>query len=287
MRQTTTPRANPLSSLPSSRAPGGRPPSTARPRSIHWLAWAAAVASIGIAAVWMWAAPADNLITLLQGADVGLALFFAVEFFTRTGWQRSRAAYLKWRWFDFIALVPVTVLGPLAIPLVFWLVLACRAIRLIDRTLGDGFVQRNALVLVGAVEEEISDRVLEKMLARWEHELHDAKFGAAMAQALARNKEAVLRRVFAEQLQDGTFAKIAHFTGLQAALEQEERRLFSAVIEMVGSHEVDEAIRDVVATSLSRTRQQLGTRDWRRNFGAATRIADERPPTASPAASST
>jgi hypothetical protein len=237
-----------------------------RSRPLHWLAWTAALVSVALLAFWKWGTPDAGSVTLLRGIDVGLGLFFAVEFFTRSGWRQSRTAYVKWRWFDFIAIVPVTALGPVAVPAVFWLVFVCRAIRVVDRTLGDGFVQRNALLVVGAVEEEISDRVLEKMLARWEDELDHANFGAALAKALQRNKEAVLQRVYAEQLQEGTFAKIAHFTGLQASLEKEERRLFGAVIEMVASKEVDEAIRDVISSSLRRTREQLGAREWRRKF---------------------
>ncbi|HLE47114.1 MAG TPA: hypothetical protein VI818_02365, partial [Candidatus Thermoplasmatota archaeon] len=201
-----------------------------------------------------------------------LAVFFAAEFFTRTGWQRSRRSYIKWRWFDFIAILPITVLGPIAVPAVFWIVFSCRAIRLVDRALGDGFVQRNTIILLGIVEEELSDRVLEKMLSRWERDLEHADLGTAMSRALARNKPAVLRRVYAEQLQEGAFAKIAHYTGLQSGLEREENRLFSAVIEMVGSKEVDEALRDVLASTLRRTREQLGNREWRRALASSLQI---------------
>jgi|GEM_PF-2320123 len=250
-------------------------PALHRSRTLHWLAWGGALVSIAIAALWMWSAPNANLVTLIQGVDVALALFFAAEFFTRTGWQKSRLTYVKWRWFDFVAIVPITALGPLSVPAVFWIVFVCRAIRLVDRTLGDGFVQSKVIALASIAEEEISDRVLVKMLARWERELETAHFGAAMAQALSRNKEAVLQRVYAEQLQDGTFAKIAHFSGLQSTLEKEERRLFSAVIEMVGSHEVDAAIRDVIASSLRRTRQQLSAQDWRRNLATPLALADD------------
>lgn len=270
MKPTPSAKAKPSTVTPPRLArPSIRPGAPgARSRSLHWLAWAAALVSVAVLVLWKWGPQTLAVPTLVQGADVGLAVFFALEFFTRTGWRRSRTAYLKWRWFDFVALLPVTVLGPFAIAPLIWFVFICRVIRLVDRTLGDGFVQRNVLLFLEAVEEEISDRVLEKMLVRWEGELKGSKFGTATAQALERNKEAVLRRVFDEQLQDGTIAKIAHFTGLQAALEKEERRLFDAVIEMVGSHEVDEAIRDVVASSLRRTREQLGARDWRRRLGA-------------------
>lgn len=243
----------------------GRP----RSRALHWLAWAAALFSVAVLALWKWGPTGLVAPAILQWADVGLAVFFAWEFFTRTGWRQSRTAYLKWRWFDFVAIVPFTVLGPAAVAPVFWIVLVCRTIRLADRSLGDGYVQRNTLLLMGAVEEEISDRILEKMLSRWERELQGAHFGTAMGKALERNREAVLKRIYQEQLQEGTFAKVAHVTGLQATIEKEEARLFAALVEMVGSAEVDEALRDVVASSLRRTREQLGKRDWRSRIGRA------------------
>lgn len=274
MKSTTA--GKPGAAAHSSSLPASQPThlDASRSRALHWLAWATALVSIAVLVLWNWGPGDPRVSTALQWVDVGLAVFFAFEFFTRTGWRRSRTAYLKWRWFDFVALVPATVLGPVAVAPIVWVVLICRIIRLADRTLGDGYVQRNALLLMTAVEEEISDRVLEKMLSRWERELEGAKFGKAAGEALARNRDAVLRRVYHEQLQEGALAKIAHFTGIQGTIEKEEARLFGAVIETVGSPEVDEAIRDVVASSLRRTREQLGTRDWRRRIG---RLAPELP----------
>lgn len=232
---------------------------------------AAALASVLIAIAWKWGEPGPGFAIILQSLDVALAVFFCFELFTRTGFQRRGVSYLQWRWFDYIAILPIIALGSLAVSIAFWPVLICRAIRLADRTFGDRFLQRNALIVVSIVEEEISDRILDKILTRWDVELQRANFGTAMAIALARNKESVLQRVYAEQLQDGTFAKIAHYTGLQATLEKEERRLFGAVIEMVGSPEVDKAIRDVIGASLGRARAHLNDRDWRRRVGAAMR----------------
>lgn len=270
-----------MRSSPRLSPPGSPPPPTTgspiigaagRPRSLHWLAWAAALASLLVAALWMWGPSSPRATAILQAADIGFALFFVAEFFTRTGWRHARLSYLKWRWFDVVAIIPIAAMGPLAVAPLVWTVFVCRCIRLIDRTLGDGFVQRKAIALLGMVEEELSDRVLIKMLTRWERELEHANFGTSMAAALARNKHDVLARVYAEQLQEGAFARLAHLTGLQAALEREEERLFGALIEMVGSKEVDEAIRDVIASSLRRSREQLGAKDWRREISASAPI---------------
>ena len=256
-------------SAPSSPANPEPPLRAVKPRSrfLHWTAWAAALVSVVLLVLWRWGPPEFYSSTLLQRIDIGLAIFFAIELFTRTGWRQSRTTYLKWRWFDFVALVPVTALGPFAVAPVIWIVLVCRVVRLVDRTVGDGFVQRNAIVLLGAVEEEISDKVLEKMMTRWERELKDAKFGQTVARALERNREAVLARIYQEQLQEGVFAKIAHITGIQSTIEREEARLFAAMIEMIGSAEVDAAISDVIASSMRRTREQLGSRDWKSRIG--------------------
>ena len=258
--------APPLQSLPAALASTGR-----RAAWIHWTALAAALVSVLVAVVWKWGEPGSGFAIALQSIDVALAIFFGVELFTRSGFRKNGISYLEWRWFDYIAILPVIALGSLAVSIAFWPVLICRAIRLADRTFGDRFVQRNALMVVSIVEEEISDRILDKILTRWDDELQRANFGTAMSIALARNKEAVLQRVFAEQLQEGAFSKIAHYTGLQATLEKEERRLFGALIEMVGSPEVDKAIRDVIGASLARAREHLNDRDWKRRVGAAMR----------------
>ena len=238
---------------------------------LHWTALAAAMLSILVAVVWKWGEPGSGFAVVLQSIDVGLAVFFSLELFTRSGFRKNGLSYLDWRWFDYIAILPIFALGSLAVSIAFWPVLICRAVRLADRTFGDSFVQRNALLVVSIIEQEISDRILDKIVTGWDEELKRANFGTAMSIALARNKEGVLQRVYAEQLQDGTVAKIAHYTGLQATLEKEERRLLGAVIDMVGSPEVDKAIRDVIGASLGRARAHLDGRDWRRRIGVAMR----------------
>lgn len=266
----------PIPRWPSNYASLQRPPASLNPTSrraawLHWTALVAAFLSIVVAIVWKWGEPGSGVAIILQSMDVALAVFFCFELFTRTGFREKGVSYLQWRWFDYFAIIPVIALGPIVATVAFWPVLICRAIRLADRTFGDLFLQRNALIVVGIVEEEISDRILDKILTRWDAELKRANFGTAMSIALARNQEAVLQRVYAEQLQEGTFAKIAHYTGLQATLEKEERRLFGAVIEMIGSPEVDKAIRDVIGAALARARLSLNEREWRQRVGEALR----------------
>lgn len=277
-------KAPPTASQRSPPVAGGwfQPLAAGRSRSLHWLASAAALVSLATLWLWAWGRPGPVPDAVLQWTDLTLAAFFALELFTRTGWLQSRLTYLKWHWFDFVAILPLTVLGPAAVAPLVWIVLASRLVRLVDRTLGDGYVQRNTLILIGALEEEISDRVLANMLSRWERDLDHARFGSSIARALARNQEAVLRRVFAEQLQDGAFAKVAHFTGLQSGIEREERRLFEALIATLGSPEMDEALRDVLASSLRRGRAQLSTRDWRAKLSAASRMTATSPAAAAP-----
>lgn len=241
-----------------------------RARWLHWLAWAAAVAAIVVLAFAAFGEPGRETAMALGWTDLGLTLAFAVEIFTRSGWRRDGWKYLAWRWFDFIAMVPLVFLFPLRLDSILiwvWIVLVMRLVRLVDRTLGDGFVQRNALALLSAVEEEISDRVLLSIIARIETEIALAKFGEGAANALGRNREAVLNRIYEEQLRDGAFSKIATFTGLRETIERAEEKTFDAIRSIVGSKETDEAIRDVIQTALRRARLQIGAKSWKRRLG--------------------
>lgn len=240
-----------------------------RSRLLHWTAWAAAVVTLAMMLLVVARPVGPGLTPLFLALDAAFAVFFAFEFFTRTGWRQSRAAYLRWRWFDFLAMVPVLAV-PTGFPahaLLFWVVLGCRAIRATDRTLGDGFVQRNLLVVLSVLEEEISDRVILKIIGRIDGELQRGRFGQAAAQAMSQNKDAVLKRIYDEQLKEGAVARFAAITGLKEALEHAERKMFDSIIEVVGSPEMDHAIRDVIGASLERARQEIGTKSSRNRFG--------------------
>jgi len=137
----------------------------------------------------------------------------------------------------------------------------------VDRFLGDGFVRRNILALVEGFEEELTDRVLERIISRIQAEMDRAGFSHGIAQAFVRNKSAVMTRVRAATPREGLVPGLAHIVGLDAALERAEERTYDAIVGIIDSEEVDHAVRDVVNSSFSRMRNELGKKTWRRQVG--------------------
>ena len=239
-----------------------------RNAALHWVAFILSLLSLVLLAIWVFssreAVPNAWIIV-----DIGLGVVFAVEFFTRSGFRWSRAAYLRTRFFDFIAIVPALALvhHGFAIEGVWvWLILVARAVRVVDRLLGDGFIQRTVLALVWAFEEEITDRVIERILARVQADMDRTSFSHGVAQAFVRNKAAVLQRVRAATPTEGLVPSLAQLVGLVAALERAEERTYDAVVEILDSQEVDSAVRDVVNSSFSRMRTELGKKSWRQHL---------------------
>jgi hypothetical protein len=239
-----------------------------RHAALHWGAFILSLLSLVLLAIWVFgsrgAVPTAWIIV-----DIGLGVAFAVEFFTRSGFRWSRAAYLRTRFFDFIAIVPALALvhHGFAIEGVWvWLIMVARFIRAVDRLLGDGFVQRTVLALLEGFEEEITDRVLERILARIQADMDRTSFSHGVAEAFVRNKAAVLQRVRAATPKEGLVPGLAHIVGLDAALERAEERTYDAIVGILNSGEVDRAVRDVVDSSFSRMRSEIGKKSWRKHL---------------------
>ncbi len=236
--------------------------------ALHWAAFALSLLSLVLLAIWVlsaWGAVSSAWIIL----DIVLGVVFAVEFFTRSGFRWNRAGYLRTRFFDFIAIIPALALvhhGFALEGIWVWLILVARAVRAVDRLLGDGFVQHTVLALVWAFEEEITDRVLERILARIQADMDRTSFSHGVAEAFVRNKADVLQRVRAATPTEGLVPGLAHIVGLDAALERAEERTYDAVVGILNSEEVDRAVRDVVDSSFSRIRNEIGKKSWRQHL---------------------
>ena len=246
-----------------------------RNAALHWAAFTLSLLSLVILAIWTFsskgAVPRAWIIV-----DIGLGVIFAIEFFTRSGFRWGRLSYLRTRFFDFIAIVPALVLvhHGFAIEGVWvWLILVARAVRVVDRLLGDGFIQRTALAVAEGFEEEITDRVLGRIIARVQADMDRASFSQGVAEAFVRNKAAVLQRVRAATPRDGLVPGLAHLVGLDKALERTEERTYDAIVEIMNSKEVDRAVRDVVNSSFSRMSIELGKKSWRQHLGLRRRQA--------------
>lgn len=203
-------------------------------------------------------------------ADVGLSIFFVVEFFTRSGFHWDPAGYARSRFFDFIAMVPVLVLvyyGVIFAEAWVWLILIARIVRAVDRVLGDGFIRRNALALLNGIEEEISDRVILRLLDRLQADLERGEFGHVVADSLKRNKQSVLRRIREEHPQRGLGAGLARLVGFDTKLERAEAEIFDSIVDILKSEEVDQSIREALGATFSKLRAEIAVKSWRKNLG--------------------
>ncbi len=242
-----------------------------RPRRnpiLHWVAFVLSLVSLGLAIRFVGAAGPVPYPWLFL--DIALSVFFAFEFFTRSGFRWNPGGYMLSRVFDFVAIVPALVLVHYNVVLVvvwFWIILICRVIRAADRILGDGFVQRNFLALLEGFEEEITDRVMIRIINRIQTDLERGKFGNVIGQALERHKGSMLERIHEEHPQRGLGVGLARLTGLEAAVERAEERTYDAVVEVLESPEVDHVIHDAVESSFAVIQTEIGQKSWKKHLG--------------------
>jgi hypothetical protein len=240
-----------------------------RSKALHWSAFAVSLMSLILLSTWVFSSRGP-LPSAWVWLDVGLGVVFAIEFFTRSGFRWTRLTYLRTHFFDFVAIIPALALvhHGFAIENVWvWIILIARAVRVIDRFLGDGFVSRIIWALIEGFEEEITDRVLEKLIARIQADMDRAGFSHGIAATLADNKASVLQRVRAATPHTGLVPNLAHIVRLDAALERAEESTYDAVVGIVNSDEVDRAVRDAVNSSFSRMRNEIGKKSWRQHLG--------------------
>jgi len=158
---------------------------------LHWIAFAFSLVSFILLSIWVFssrgAVPSTWVIF-----DIVLGVVTAVEIFTRSGFKWGRAGYLETRFFDFVAIIPALALvhHGLALEGVWvWVILVARFARTIDRLVGDGFIRRNIWALIEGFEEEITDRVLQRIVGRILADMDRAHFGHEVAGAFVRNRD--------------------------------------------------------------------------------------------------
>jgi hypothetical protein len=240
---------------------------------IHWFAFTLSLISLILLSVWVFSSRGPVPIAWVL-FDIGLGIFTVVEFLTRSGFRWNRGAYLRSHFFDFVAIIPALALvnhGFVIESVWVWIILVSRLTRTTDRLLGDGFVQRNIWELVEGFEEEITDRVLQRIITRIQADMDRAKFSHGVAETFVKNKSAVLQRVRAATPHDGFIPSLAHIVGLDKALERTEERAYDAVVQIIDSEEVDHAVRDVVNSLFSRMTIELGEKSWRQHLGIRSR----------------
>jgi hypothetical protein len=237
--------------------------------ALHWGAFALSVISLALLVGWV-TSSRGHVASVWIWLEIGVTVFFGLEFATRSGFRWDRAGYVRRRFFEFVAIVPVLAMvnhGFWGENYWVWLVLVLRIFRVIDRLLGDGFVRRNVLALVEGFEEEITDRVLERIVERLQADMDRAGFSHQIAEVARNNRDAVLARVRKMTPTEGFLAGAAHIVGLDKSLERAEERTFDAVVDFVDSKEVDTAVRQAVSSTFSKIQSELGDKSWRRHVG--------------------
>jgi len=235
---------------------------------IHWSAFVFSVISFVISLYWILSSQ-QNIPGSWIWIEVGLSVFFGLEFLTRSGLRWHPTSYLRTRFFDFVAVVPVLVLVYYQVPHLqvwAWIILLARFGRVIDRVLGDGFWTRNLFALLEGFEEEITDRVMLRIMSRVREDLARGSFGRGLAQALEQNKQNLLQQVHTKHPTEGVSGVLGRF-GINSALERAEEYTFDAIVEIIKSPEVDLAIRDAVDSAFVTMQKNMETKSWRQNLG--------------------
>jgi hypothetical protein len=240
---------------------------------LHWIAVFLSIFSLGLLSYWVVNMPVAVPKEWIY-IDLGIGIIFILEFLTRSGFRWNKAIYLRTHIFDFIAIVPALILVNRGYPLEavwVWLILITRAIRMIDRLLGDGFIQRNLFALVEGFEEEITDRVTLRIINRLEEDVSQTRIGQNIAGILEKNKAAVLKRVKEEHPREGFGAGLAHLVGLDILIERSESRIYDSLVEVIKSPEVEQAIREGVDSTFISIRKEIETKTWRTHLGFKTK----------------
>ncbi len=244
-----------------------------RPRrhpALHWSAFVLSLVSFTLPLFFLIHLSTNPYRVDLFWLDVGLSVFFAFELFTRSGFRWNHTRYLITHAFEFIAIAPALVLVHYGVIYEYtwvWLILVARGARALDRLLGDGFIERNLLAIVEGIEEEITDRVLLRILERVQEDLDRAKFGRALAIAIAKNKEAMLARARKERPIRGIGGGIARVTGLNGALLRTEERVYDSIVSLLGSDEMDRTIRESIDSAFDSMRHEIAVKSWKKRMG--------------------
>jgi hypothetical protein len=236
---------------------------------MHWSATILALLSLGILIFgmirfrgpmplqWVW-------------LDLGVSIFFFFEFFTRSGFHWHGLKYARTHIFDFIAIVPVLLFLHHAIFIEnfwVWIILISRSIRVIDRILGDGFLEHNFFALLEGLETEITDKVVVRVMDRIQKDLVAGKIGHSTAKILEQNRANILRRIKTEYPFDGMGGDLARFVGLEAAIDRIEERIYDAIADVLNSPEVDTVVQEDLDTVFAGLRADIGNKEWRNHLG--------------------
>jgi hypothetical protein len=241
-----------------------------KPRRHPAIHWAALILSlISLAPLFMWVIWRAEISYNWYWLDIIFSVFFAVEFVTRSGFRWDPSGYMVSHVFDFVAIVPALVLIHYNVPffhVYVWVILVARVIRALDRILGDGFIRRNALALASGFEEEITDRVMMRILDRVHEDLEQGRYARSIGAVLEGNRQAMLERLH-QQHPNSIKSGIAKVFGVEKKLIKAEEDTYKALINVLNSPEVDRILHESIDSTFATLRKGVAEKSWRKKIG--------------------
>jgi hypothetical protein len=241
-----------------------------KPRRNPAIHWAALILSlISLAPLFIWVIWRSEISYNWYWLDIIFSVFFALEFVTRSGFRWNPSGYVASHIFDFVAIVPALLLIHYNVPyfaIGVWVILAARIIRALDRILGDGFIRRNALALASGFEEEITDRVMLRILDRVHEDLEQGRYAKSIGAVLEGNRQAMLERLH-QQHPDAIKGGIAKAFGVEKTLIKAEEDTYKALVNVLNSPEVDKILHESIDSTFATLRKGVAEKSWRKKLG--------------------
>jgi len=239
----------------------GHPAATPADPRVTVLDWALVLLSWASAAIAIWLLvwpPADDLRDGLYWADAGVAGFFLLTISVR--WLRFRIGwrYLRKHWWEAIALVPAAVLG--GVPLLGWIVLLARVVRVVDRTdnvFGDRItavlVRHFSEPIVNAIKRPITIAVLDEVI----DVIKTGDYATNLSHALDENRVELDELILDLIKQDQTTRRLRHLPFHDDLVRLTSDTVLRLVQRALDDPRVHELIADVIRNSATQLRQSV------------------------------
>lgn len=208
-------------------------------------------------------AAATRRIIIIDLVIVGI---FAIEFLWRLARAPDRKAYVKGHWYDLVGMVPVShplFRGFRLARVLRLVVLSGRLVRATNRSFGEAVVEKTVGRYKDIIVEEISDRIILRVLDETERVLTAGAYGSSTARALHANRDALMARINDQLKEDRATRWAMHVPGMERVLEAVQERTINSVIATVGSEEVNQTIISVVREILGDLRREVAKKEWK------------------------
>jgi hypothetical protein len=198
--------------------------------------------------------------------DLVIVAIFAVEFLWRMFRAPTKMGYVKSHWYDLLGMVPVS--HPLfrsfrLARILRLVVLTSRFVRATNRSFGEAIVERTVGRYKEIIIEEISDRIILRVLDETERVLTAGAYGSSTARALHANRDALMARINDQLKEDRATRWAMHVPGMERVLDAVQERTINSVIATLGSEEVNETIVSVLREIMGDLRREVAKKEWK------------------------